>query len=331
MMAKERFKAYRAHQQGDKIICLVENITLDDLNSGEVIIRSAYSSVNYKDALGAVGTPGIFKRFPIVAGIDVSGVVESSSDSRFKAGDLVLVTGCEFGEKFDGGYSKVVRVPAEKVISLPTGLSLVEAMIYGTAGFTAALCVHRMEVNGQTSQMGPIVVTGATGGVGCFAVSMFSALGYEVIAVSGKPSLSGYLKSLGAHQVVTPEQLEFGKRPLEGVRWGGAVDNVGGELLAGLCRHTNLWGNIASVGLAGGAELHTTVMPFILRGVSVLGISSNNCTMPVRKNIWKRLATDLKPKKLQDIVQREITLDDLPKTFQDMLARKTHGRIIVKY
>jgi acrylyl-CoA reductase (NADPH) len=327
----DTFRAFRAHQDGKKIKCGVDKLTLDDLNPGEVIIQTEYSSVNYKDALGGSGQPGIYKKYPIVCGIDGAGVVESSSDKRFKSGDSVLITGCEFGERVDGGYSEKIRVDANRVIPLPKNLTTQEAMIYGTAGFTAALCLYRMEKNGQTPQKGPIIVTGASGGVGCFAIQFLKSKGYEVIAVSGKSDQKDFLVSLGASQVISPEQLELGSRPLEKARWAGAIDNVGGELLAGLVRHIDLWGNVATVGLAGGIQLNTTVMPYILRGVSLLGISSNNCEWDVRLKTWERMASTLKPKELNHFVSQQVTVEELPAVFQNMLDRKTHGRVIVKF
>lgn len=326
----DTFKAFRVYRDHDRVSSRIEQLTVNDLSPGDVVIRAAYSSLNYKDALGVMGRGKIYKRFPIVAGIDVSGTVESSSDKRFKSGDKVLVTGCGLGESQDGGYSEVVRVPAEHVVSLPEDMTLYEAMALGTAGFTAALSIHRMEVNGQKPEMGPIVVTGASGGVGSFVIHMLSLRGYESIAVSGKSDKRDFLTTLGANHIVPIEELGLGIRPLESAKWGGVVDNVGGELLAGLARHVGLLGNIACVGNTGGFEFTTTVFPFILRGVSFLGISSNNCPMPLRKELWQRLATDLKPTKLKQIVTKEVSLEEMKPVFEQMLNRKTFGRIVVK-
>ncbi|SMF34179.1 YhdH/YhfP family quinone oxidoreductase [Pseudobacteriovorax antillogorgiicola] len=324
------FKALRVYRDGESVKNRIEFMELDDLDEGEVVIRSAYSSVNYKDALGATGAGRILKRFPMVAGIDVSGTVVSSKSDRFQEGQKVLVTGCGLGENHDGGYSEMVRVPAPWVVPIPDGLTPREAMILGTAGFTAGLCVHRLEQNGLKPDKGPVVVTGASGGVGSLAVSMLVTRGYEVIAVSGKKEQHDRLKELGAEQVLTVEELELGKNPLETARFGGAIDNVGGAVLEGLIRHTNLWGSIASVGLAMDFKFSNTVMPFILRGVSLLGISSTNCPYDLRCEVWKSLSGDLKPKALESFVAKETNLEGLNKVFNDMLERKTVSRTLVK-
>jgi len=323
------FKAYRIYKDKEEIVGRLEELSLDDLNQGDVLIRAAYSSVNYKDALGVTGRGKIFKHFPITAGIDVSGTVETSTDNRFKSGDQVIVTGCGIGESLDGGYAQYSRVPADCVVSLPDGLTLYEAMVFGTAGFTAALSIHRMEVNGQVPKKGPIVVTGATGGVGSLAICMLHSLGYEVVAVTGKSGKKDFLRSLGANKVVSAEELGLGTKPLESAKWGGAIDNVGGEILSGLIPCVHLWGNIACVGNTGGAVFKTTVMPMILRGVSLLGISSNNCPMSLRQKLWQRLATDLKPSNLKQIVTKEIALESIKSECEEMLSRRTYGRIIV--
>jgi NADPH2:quinone reductase len=308
----------------------VETLRLDDLSPGNVLIRAHYSSVNYKDALAVTGKGKILRRFPLVGGIDVSGVVESSDDFRFHAGDQVLVTGYGLSQDHDGGYADYVRVPADWVVPVPKGLSLADAMALGTAGFTAALAIQRMEDNGQRPDQGGIVVTGATGGVGSLAIDLLAGRGYEVVAITGKHEAVEDLKALGARQVLFRHELAMGRQPLEKTQWGGAIDNVGGELLAWLTRTVSLWGNIASIGMAGGSELHTTVMPFILRGVSLLGVSSANCPMPLRRRIWQRLATDLRPKHLDRIVTATVSLDDVPGVSEKMLAGKHRGRTVVK-
>jgi NADPH2:quinone reductase len=295
-----------------------------------VVIRARYSSVNFKDALGATGKGAIFKKFPIIGGIDVSGEIESSVNPKFKKGDPVLVTGCGLGENQDGGYSEFVRVPSEWIVPLPQNLSLEESMIYGTAGFTAAICLHRMVANGQNPDKGPIVVTGASGGVGSFAVMMMAKKGYEVHAISGKKDSHDYLKNLGAHKVLSLEELELGGRSLEKGRFGGAIDNLGGDCLGRLIPHIKLWGNVASVGLALGHELNATVMPFILRGVSLLGISSANCPMDLRIKLWEMIAKELKTSSLSDIVCKRIKLSELPGAFEGLLGRKVTGRILVE-
>lgn len=313
------------NQTKGKLVSMDEN----DLSKGEVVIKVRYSGVNYKDALAGSGKGRILKSFPLNGGIDAAGTVESSEDSRFQVGQEVLVNGCGIGESIDGGYCEKLRVPADFVVPKPKGLTLQETMLLGTAGFTAGLAIHRMKHNGQTPSKGPILVTGATGGVGSFSVQILSQIGYEVIAVSGKSNALSYLKELGAKKVVTPQELELGDRPLEAAKFGGVIDNVGGELLAKALAHTQLWGNVASIGLAESAELHTTVMPFILRGVSILGASSNNCPQEMRKEIWNRLGAEWKPAHLEKVLAKTITLDDLPQAFQDLLDRKVTGRMVV--
>ncbi len=307
----------------------VQQMDVDALTPGDVVIRSEWSGINFKDALAVTGRGKILKRFPLNAGIDVAGRVESSSDARFTPGDAVLVNGMGLGETRDGGFAGMVRVPADSIVGLPPGLTAFEAMTLGTAGFTAALALHRMEVNGQTPALGPIVVTGATGGVGSAAVSMLAARGYRVIAVSGRPEHDGYLRSLGAHEVATPDMLQLGTRPLESVRFGGAIDNVGGVLLAGLLRHVQLWGNVAAIGMAGAADFDGNVFPFILRGVSLLGASSANCPMALRADLWNRLGGELKPPHLAEIVGGVVPLADLIRACEQVLHRKVRGRILV--
>jgi len=307
----------------------LEALTLDDLSPGEVVIRSHYSSVNYKDALAATGKGKILHRFPLVAGIDVAGEVLSSVDAGFHEGDQVLVTGCGLGESHDGGFSQVVRVPADWVVPLPQGLSLFAAMALGTAGFTAALAIDRLEQNGLTPGRGPVAVTGASGGVGSIAIDLLNGRGYEVVALSRRPATKDYLQSLGAADVLDTKTITASDKPLETARWTGAIDNVGGELLGWLTRTVQPWGSIASIGLAGGVELHTTVMPFILRGVSVLGITSANCSMDRRRKIWDRLVTDLKPQHLDRIVAGTVRLDELQAVFEKVLAGQHRGRYVV--
>jgi len=326
----DRFRAYRIHETDGVITAGLEELGLDDLAPGEVVIRACYSSINYKDALAATGKGKILRRFPLVGGIDVAGVVTDSEDPRFRAGDRVLVTGCGLGESHDGGFSEVVRVPADWVVPLPAELSLYTAMAIGTAGFTAALAIDRLEQNGLQPDQGPVIVSGASGGVGSIAIDLLDGRGYEVVALTGKTTEALYLNGLGAGSLLVRTDLPTGKRPLEQAQWAGAVDNVGGELLAWLTRTVKPWGSIASIGMAGGIELDTTVMPFILRGVSVLGITSANCPMPRRRRIWQRLAGDLAPRHLDAIVSRVVSLDDLPAVFGQLLAGQHRGRTVVQ-
>ena len=326
----QSFKAFRIHELDKKIVARFDTITLDELAAGEVVIKVAYSTINYKDALAATGTGRILRRYPLVGGIDLAGHVVSSSDARCKPGDEVLVTGCGLSETHDGGYAEYARVKAEWVIAIPRGLSLADSMRIGTAGFTAALAIDRMERNGQQPTGGPIVVTGASGGVGSLAVDMLAARGYEVVAVSGKPEADEYLKALGAARVLRRQEINLGKRPLEATEWAGAIDSVGGELLTWLTRTVDFWGNIASIGLAASADLNTTVLPFILRGVNLLGINSVANPRAERLKIWERIATDLKPRHLEQIAARQIGFDALPDAFGDYIGGRVRGRTLVE-
>ena len=322
------FKAFRISEADNRISGAVVDATLDELSPGEVVIKAAYSSVNYKDALAATGAGKILKKLPLIGGIDVSGTVVSSTDARFKAGDEVVVTGYDLGVANDGGYSAYVRVPADWVVKLPPRLSLFDSMALGTAGFTAALSVIRLKHNGLKPGTGPVVVTGATGGVGSIAVAVLAGLRYDVTAVTGKDSEHDYLRSLGAKTVLPRSAIEKSARPLEKATWAGAVDPVGGDTLAWLTKTMAYGASIASSGLTGGVELHTTVIPFILRGVNLLGIDSVMCPMPQRLEVWRRLATTMKPKMLASIA-REIPLSGLPEAFATLAAGNARGRFVV--
>lgn len=324
------FRAFRIHEIDKQIVARMEMLRLDELSPGDVVVRVLYSGINYKDALAATGAGKILRKYPLVGGIDLAGVVETSDDSRYRPGDHVLVTGCGLSELHDGGYAQFARVKGEWVIPMPEGLGAFRAMALGTAGFTAALAIHKMEHNGQTPAKGPIVVTGATGGVGSIAIDMLSARGYEVIAVTGKTQSVDYLRSLGASQVLLRSEIDYGKRPLEAARFGGALDNVGGETLSWLTRTVDTWGTIASIGLAGGAELHTTVMPFILRGIHLIGINSSATLRDMRLVVWQRIATDLKPRHLDRIVTRTLEFEALPDAFAAYLDGTVTGRTVVK-
>ena len=326
----DSFKAYRIHQEDDRIVARFEQMTVDQLTAGEVVIRVRYSSINYKDALAATGAGKILRRYPLNGGIDLAGEVATSQDPRYAPGDEVLVTGCNLSETFDGGYAEYARVAGDSVIPLPKGVSLFESMALGTAGFTAALAIHRLEHNGLTPARGPVIVTGATGGVGSIAVDMLAGRGYEVTAVSGKPEADGFLKELGAAQILRRQEIDFGKRPLEAAKWAGAVDNVGGEMLTWLTRTMDFWGGIASIGLAGSHKLETTVMPFILRGVNLLGVNSSATPRDVRLVVWKRISTDLRPRHFDRLVTRTIGFDELPGAFRDYLDGRVTGRTVVR-
>ena len=332
--ATARFKALRIHQVDKSTQARLETVGIADLNpavtSGTVLIRVAYSCLNYKDALAVTGKGRIMRGFPKVAGIDLSGVVESSEDPRYQAGDRVLVTGCNVGEVLDGGLAEFARLPADTLVPLPSGLSLHEAMALGTAGFTAALALRRMLENHQAPDHGSIAITGPTGGVGSVAISLFKRQGFHVTALTGKKSAEAYLRGLGADDVVDRVTLDVGSKPLESARWGGAVDNLGGDTLTYLTRTVKPWGNIASIGLAQSPKLDTTVIPFILRGVSLLGIWSVEMPLEWRLDLWKHLASDWKPAQLAAIAPRTISLEEVPKVCEEMVAAQALGRTVVR-
>ena len=325
-----RFRAFRIHADRGAHRAGIEEMRVDALSPGEVVVKVAYSSVNYKDALAGSGKGKILRQSPLNGGIDVAGYVAASTDPAFKEGDQVLCTGCNLSETRDGGYAEYARLQAQWTIPLPAGLTLRESMILGTAGFTAALSLYRMQQNGQVPEMGPIVVTGATGGVGSLAIDILTRAGFEAHAISGKVEHFDDLIALGARQCISRKDLYWGQRPLETSHWAGAIDNVGGDMLAGLTRVIHPYGNIASCGLAASADLQTTVMPFIIRGVSLLGIASAGTARSIRDQIWARLASDWKPAHLQRIATREVALSDLPGVFDTMLAGGSYGRTVVK-
>ena len=323
------FQAFRAFDEGGTATGRVVDITLDELSPGDVVIRAAYSSVNYKDALIGTGVRKIARPLPLIPGIDVSGTVESSADPRFRAGDQVLVTGYELGVSHEGGYSQYVRVPGDWVVKVPDGLSTFDVMALGTAGFTAALSIVELERNGLTPGQGPVIVTGATGGVGSIAVQCLSALGYTVTALTGKDDAHDYLRSIGATEVLPRSTVQPATRPIDSATWAGAVDPVGGDTLAWLLRTMAYRGAVAVSGLTGGIDVHTTVIPFILRGVKLLGIDSVLCPMEPRLAAWHRLAGDMKPAHLSASV-REIGLADLPDAFATLAKGQARGRFVVK-
>lgn len=328
MTIPSSFNAFRIHNDASGYRSGIEQVSLDDLAPGEVVIKTAFSSVNFKDALAGTGEGKILRRFPLVGGIDVAGHVVASTDDKFREGDAVLVTGCGLSETRDGGYSEYARLQAQWVIPLPAGLSLRESMILGTAGFTAALALHRLLDNRQTPEHGPLAVTGATGGVGSLALDIFSRAGFEVHAISGKADQADYLRSIGASQVLDRDALSTA-RPMESVRFGGGLDNVGGPMLASLLAQTAPYGNVATAGLAASAALDSTVMPFIIRGVSLLGIASAGTARDIRDDVWQRLGSDWKPAHLDRICTREVGLAQLPQVFGGMLAGGSVGRTLV--
>jgi acrylyl-CoA reductase (NADPH) len=325
------FRALRIHQDGKASRAQLESIDLNALSAGEVVIRVQWSGINYKDALAVTGKGRIMRKFPCVAGIDLAGTVESSDSPAYQKGAPVLVTGCNIGELLDGGYAEFARVPAEAVIPLPPGMPARDAMAIGTAGFTAAFALRRMLENHQKPDMGPIAVTGPTGGVGSIAIDLFKRAGFTVHAVTGKAGKADdYLRQLGADEIVSRQAVDLGTKPMEKATWGGAVDNLGGPTLTWLTRTVKPWGNIASIGLAQSPELATTVLPFILRGVSLLGIHSVECPRAWREDIWAKLAGPWKPRHLASIVTRTVVLDELPAACADLIAGTVTGRILVK-
>jgi acrylyl-CoA reductase (NADPH) len=324
------FKAFLIEQQDNKVVSRFADMEESALDSGEVTIRVAYSSVNYKDALAATGAGRIIRRYPCIGGIDLAGTVMSSTDQRFAVGEQVIATSYDIGVAHNGGYAEVARVPAAWVLKLPAGLSLKDAMALGTAGFTAGLGIVRMEENGLKPANGPVVVTGATGGVGSLAIDMLAGRGYEVVALTGKEAETDYLKGLGAKEVMLRQSLDLAKiKPLGKELWAGAVDNLGGDVLAWIASTMKQGGTIASIGLAASMSLNTTVAPFILRGACLLGIDSGYIGEPYRSGVWARLAGDLKPRHLAALT-RTIAFADLPKVFDDFIQGRAHGRVVVE-
>jgi putative YhdH/YhfP family quinone oxidoreductase len=324
------FRAFRIHDDEDGYHSGLDTISLDVLSEGEVTIKVAWSGINFKDALAATGKGKILRRYPLVGGIDVAGTVVESRCDEVAVGDRVLANGSGLSETRDGGYSEYLRLSSDIVVPLPEGLTMREAMGLGTAGFTAAMSLYRMEANGQKPGMGPIVVTGATGGVGTVAIDLLTRAGYEAHAITGKVEEFDFLEHLGAKQCISRHDLHWGQKPLERTSWAGCIDSVGGDTLAGISRVIDLWGNIACCGMAGGHGLNTTVFPMILRGVSLLGISSANCPIEMRRELWNRLGKDWKPPHLDEIIRQEVTLDEMESVFAKMLEGGALGRTVVK-
>lgn len=324
------FRALMVEKTEDSVSLNVKELTFDDLPQGDVLIRVAYSSVNYKDGLACIPNGRIVKSYPFVPGIDLSGTVAESRDPRFREGDEVIVTSYELGVSHFGGFSEYARVPADWVVKLPQGLTLKEAMALGTAGFTAGLSIQRLEENGLNPDRGPVIVTGATGGVGSTAVAMLAKKGYHVAASTGKASEHEYLHKLGAAEILSRDEVTDTSRPLQKERWAAAVDPVGGKTLAYLLSSVKYGGSVAVSGLTGGSEFSSTVFPFILRGVNLLGIDSVYCPRDVRVPLWDRLAGDLKPENLLDSIGYEITLDEIPSAVSAILKGEVRGRTIVR-
>jgi acrylyl-CoA reductase (NADPH) len=323
------FKALLATQQDGKFAASVQDVPLEQLPPGEVLIRVQYSSLNYKDGLAVTGKPGVIRSYPIVPGVDLAGTVEESASPEFKPGDPVVVTGCGTSETMWGGYSQLARLNAEYVVPLPKSFSTKQAMAIGTAGFTAMQCIVELEKHGLEPGGKEVVVTGAAGGVGSTAVAILAKLGYKVVASSGRAELADFLKSLGAAEVIDRAVLAApSKRLLESERWGGAVDSVGGDTLAGLLRNMASRGSIAACGVAGGAPFTTNVFPFILRGVNLLGIDSVRVPKAERLVIWKRLESDL-PIALLDSLTSVEPLSRIFELGEQILAGKIKGRTVI--
>lgn len=304
--------------------------TIADLPAGDVVIRVAWSSLNYKDALSATGNPGVTRTFPHTPGIDAAGTITGCSDGSFSTGQEVIVTGYDLGMNTSGGFGQYIRVPSAWVVPLPDGLSVRESMVLGTAGFTAALSVLKLAGNGVTPEQGDILVTGASGGVGSIAVALLAKAGYRVVASTGKIAEEGLLKRLGATEIIQRDELLKGAgRPMLKERWAGAVDVVGGDTLAAVLKSTRYGGTVTCCGLVGSADLNVNIFPFILRGVSLLGIDSVQCPMGPRLDVWEKLATDWKLDILSDAVH-ETGLDGLEEAITSMLDGKAIGRTIVK-
>jgi len=326
----DRFRAYRIDEEDGNIVAGFKELELDDLTDGNVVVRVSHSTINYKDALAATGTGKILRRYPLNGGVDLAGVVVSSEDTEFQPGTEVLVNGCGLSETVDGGYSEYARVDSKSLVAIPDGMSPFQAMQIGTAGYTAALAIHRMEQNGQLPDGGAIVVTGATGGVGSVAIDMLAGRGYEVVALTGKATEETYLREIGASRILLRDQIDLGKRPMEKAQWGGAIDNLGGDYLTWLTRTVNYGGNIASIGLAASHKLETTVLPFILRAVCLLGINSVDTPSDLRRTVWSRIGNDLKPQRLDTIGSKTIAFDELPGAFQAYIDGTVTGRVVVE-
>jgi acrylyl-CoA reductase (NADPH) len=326
----DKFNAFLIEETDGKVVSGFKQMNLTDLDSGEVVIKTAYSSVNFKDALAATGAGKIIRRFPCIGGIDLSGTVVESSSSEFSIGDEVIATSYDIGVAHHGGYAEYARIPAEWVVPMPKGLDLFSSMALGTAGFTAGLAVERMEHDGLAPSAGPVVVNGATGGVGGIAVDILAGLGYSVTAMTGKSDQEDYLKNLGASEILLRDSIDLEKiKPLARETWAGAVDNLGGDILSWIASGMKVGGAIASIGLASSFKFNTTVMPFILRGVSLLGIDSVNAKSLVRRKVWERLGSDMKPAHLSDIVQT-VEFDELPSVFPKLMQSAMRGRVVVK-
>ena len=325
-----QFKCFRIDQEEEKIVSGLQSISMDDINPGEVTLKTEYSSINYKDALAATGKGKILRTFPLIGGVDVAGEVVESDDPRFSPGDKVIAACSGLSETNDGGYTEYARISSEAAIELPKQIDTRTAMAIGTAGFAAGLAIFKMKLNKQTPEMGPIVVTGATGGVGSIAIDMLSSSGFETTAITRKKTHDEYLEAIGTTNIVCLEEMEVGERPLEKAQFGGGIDNVGGDLLSWVLRSTAPEGNVASIGLAADFKLPTNVMPFILRGVNLLGVNSTTLPNAIKQEVWDDIASNMSPQKIDQIVTKEVTLEELPDQFQAFIEGSIVGRVLVK-
>ena len=325
-----QFECFRINQVNEKIVSGLESVSIEDINPGEVTLKTEYSSINYKDALAATGKGKILRTFPLIGGVDVAGEVVESDDPRFSPGDKVIAACSGLSETNDGGYSEYTRISSEAAIELPKQIDTRTAMAIGTAGFAAGLAIFKMKLNKQTPDMGPIVVTGATGGVGSIAIDMLSSSGFGTTAITRKKTHDEYLRAIGTSNIICLEEMEIGERPLEKARFGGGIDNVGGDLLSWVLRSTVPEGNVASIGLAADFKLPTNVMPFILRGVNLLGVNSTTLPNTIKQEVWDDIANNMSPQKIDQIVSKEVTLKELPDQFQAFLEGSVVGRVLVK-
>ena len=332
MSEPTQFKALVVEKTADgQFVRRIMDRCIDDLPPGDLVVRVAYSSLNYKDALSATGHPGVTRQFPHTPGVDAAGEVLSCESGAFSVGDKVVITGYDLGMETDGGWGGVIRIPSEWAVRLPVGLSLHESMAIGTAGFTAALSVLKLVQAGVKPADGEILVTGATGGVGSIAVAILAKSGYQVVASTGKSSDEAFLKNLGVAEILTRDQVTAGaERPMMKERWAGCVDVVGGETLAAAIKSTRYGGAVTCCGLVGSTELPINVYPFILRGVSLIGIDSVKCPADVRLKVWEKLAGAWKPEHLKEIVT-EVSLENLETIIQSILRGEFRGRTVVKH
>ncbi|RAS71552.1 NADPH:quinone oxidoreductase family protein [Priestia endophytica] len=328
---KEQFKALVVDKGDDEFSVKVKKLSLESLPQSDVLIKVYYSGINYKDGLVSIPDGKIVKNYPFIPGIDLVGKVVSSKDPRFQEGEEVIATSYEIGVSHFGGYSEYAHIPGDWIVPLPKNLTLKEAIVLGTAGFTAALSIQRLEENRVSPEKGAVLVTGATGGVGSLAVSMLAKRSYHVVASTGKGEEHEYLYKVGANEIISRDDVYNGEiKALSKQKWQGAIDPVGGNTLASILSHIQYGGSVAVSGLTGGNKVPTSVFPFILRGVNLLGIDSVYCPMAMRQKVWERLATDLKPDNLLDFIQNEISIDELPEYLPTILKGKIRGRVIVK-